>query len=180
MGKIFGALALSLVSLLAVAAPSQDDSKRIVHGPFENKIYPNSEIYFSESNDDSRPVHLIVSRMDSKGQQYEQFVDGYELAGGAPHIESLFFHEVNGKTNAIVIMTWDIHHRAEGVMGNIYQVHAYHDEDGELVPNDVFTNSGAMSGYEGIENGQEITYPLKTSSDVRRYIDEYLNPLHNN
>lgn len=62
----------------------------------------------------------------------------------------------------------------------IYQVHAYHDDGGELVLNDVFANSGAMSGYEGVENGQQITYPLKTSSDVRRYIDEHMNPLHNN
>ncbi|MCO7558069.1 hypothetical protein [Metapseudomonas otitidis] len=146
-------------------------SDSIVHGPFKNQLIKNSEIYFSESQEKHFPIYMIASVKKNEKCEKEAIIDKYDYAGGPPIIESLFFYKIEQKTNAIVIVSWNINSRGLGTYGKGYQVYAYENGKHGLTGNDLINRNPDTSGMEGYQEGNPVHFKLKTAKDVKTYID---------
>jgi hypothetical protein len=145
-----------------------------VHGPFKNQLIRNSEIYFSESQEEYYPIYMIASIKNNEQCEKEIVIDKYDYAGGPPTIESLFFYEIEQKTNAIVIVSWNINSRGLGTYGKGYQVYAYENRKNGLTGNDLINRNPDTSGMEGYQEGNPVHFKLKTAKDFKAYIDRNL------
>ncbi|WMR32244.1 hypothetical protein [Metapseudomonas otitidis] len=150
-------------------------SDSIVHGPFKNQLIRNSEIYFSESQEEHYPIYMIASIKNNGQCEKEIVIDKYDYAGGPPIIESLFFYKIGHKINAIAIISWNINSRGLGTYGKGYQVYAYENGKHGLIGNDLINRNPDTSGMEGYQEGKPVHFKLKTAEDVKTYIDRHLN-----
>ena len=100
----------------------------IVHGPF--KVFPESYIYIKKENNINYPLSLYL---DKKGEITK--IDSYETNGADPNIETIFFINLNGVKNMVILVSWYIIHRAEKINGTLYQVYGYEFFNGKFMPN---------------------------------------------
>jgi hypothetical protein len=172
-------LALALVALLSPHALADAHEyiyiDHVVHGPFKNKLHKNSEIYFSSSQDENNPVYMIMSVKKPDGRKKEFIIDKYDIAGSPPLIESLFFHDIRNKKNAIVIVSWGINSRGIGTYGKLYQIFSYEKNDDDLISNDLIRLDPRMSGLDGYQDGEPSEFKLKTAKDAKQFFDKHLN-----
>lgn len=117
------------------------------------------------NGDTGEEIEVIRIRDDS-GCTIEQ-VDTYYHEGGAPTLEAVFTHTVQGDPNLFTIVSWPLVHVGLGMNGRYYSVHAYRDAGGALVRNDaVMKNQQLHGGVEGLLEGESSTFEGKTEQDV--------------
>lgn len=110
-GFIFG-LSLLISSFYALAKTD------IVQGPF--KLDANDSVYIKREDDANYPLALYFK---ANGNSIK--VESYEVDGGEPHVETIFFTKINNKKNIIVLISWEQRHSAEKINGTAYQVYGY-------------------------------------------------------
>lgn len=176
---MYKALILILAILVSPHVTARENSynykNNIAHGPFKNKIYKNSEIYFSKSKDENHPIYMIMETNNPSTINSETIIDKYEIAGSPPHIDSFFFYKIKEKTNAIVIVSWEINSRGIGTYGKLYQIFSYENKDGKLTSNNTINLDPRMSGLDGYQDGDKSEFKLKTANDVKIFINKNLN-----
>lgn len=147
----------------------------IVHEPFKNQLNNDSEIYFSDSKVPNEPIYLITSKMKFGKCEKETIIDRYYIAGSPPSVETLFFHNIHNKKNAITIISWEINSRGIGTYGKLYQIFAYKKTKSGLIANKEIELNPNMSGLDGYQEGEQTYFKLKTAGDIKKYLDQHLN-----
>jgi hypothetical protein len=131
-------------------------------------IYNNSRVAIEKGND-THPVKLVIYRPIGGECLREEFAR-YSIEGSAPTVDSLFFFKLQGQVNIFAIVSWSINNRGAGTYGKLYQIYAYKiGPDGSLVENKNVTESDAMTGLDGYDDGQQSRFPYKTATDIRRF-----------
>lgn len=132
------------------------------------RIYKNSVVSV-ERNDADQTISLSIYRPNASGCEKTTFAN-YSIEGGAPNVDSLFFMDLEGKTNLFTIVHWDVNSRGIGTYGKYYQVYAYvTDDQGKLIENKSVIDNSAMTGMDGYQEGEESSFPYKTAGTVRSF-----------
>lgn len=132
------------------------------------RIYKNSVVSV-ERNDADQTISLSIYRPNASGCEKTTFAN-YSIEGGAPNVDSLFFMDLEGKTNIFTIVHWDVNSRGIGTYGKYYQVYAYvTDDQGKLIENKSVVDNSAMTGMDGYQEGEESSFPYKTAGTVRSF-----------
>ncbi|MEG7363464.1 hypothetical protein [Pseudomonas citronellolis] len=168
------AITFLTISFLAQASDDYNYSAHIVHGPFSTKIYKNSKIYFSNSQEKNYPIYFLLDRKLAQESEIK-IIDKYEVSGSSPKIETVFFYPIKKEENIIVLVSWEINNRGLGTYGTLYQLYLYKDQGGHLVRNEELMKNKEISGMDGYQEGNEISFKLKTASDIKKYIRERLD-----
>jgi hypothetical protein len=105
-------------------------------------------------------------------------VDLYEAEGGVtPEVKSVFVTGENPK-KIFSIVAWAADEPSIGTGGNIYQVFAYDEriEKGGVVPKlrqDIELTKRFGVGFDGMREGQSVTYKYKSATAVKRQLLEW-------
>ncbi|WP_336215303.1 hypothetical protein [Enterobacter sp. P82] len=88
----------------------------IVQGPF--KLDGDANVYIQKETD----IHFqLAIYLDNNGRSLK--VESYEVDGGDPHVETVFFTKIHNQKNVIVLISWEQRHAAEKINGTAYQVY---------------------------------------------------------
>jgi len=160
--------------LFSTTAISQQDNT-IIQGPFSTNLIRGGELFFERKTDDS--IDFILKYKDGSNLK-TQLIDNYEIEGGDPEIESVFFFPVLKHKNIFVIVSWEINSRGVGTYGKLYQVYAYtksNDNNAKLIKNINLYNDQKLTGIDGTSDWEESHFKYKTAADVKKYINETYN-----
>lgn len=141
---------------------------------FESKTWDASRIISGssillEENDEKYPSILYFYQPSGLACKKEIFAR-YEIEGGAPVVEHIFFMNLNGAPNVFSIVSWRINSRGLGTFGLWYQVYAYKlNKAGHLIENTRVSHSSEMNGMYGHWDGVESNFNYRTPSNVMRY-----------
>jgi hypothetical protein len=129
----------------------------------------------SERSQGGDGVGAYITGMTATGSV---FIDFYEAEGGVtPEIKSVF---VSGKKpkKLFIIVAWAADSPSIGTGGSIYQVFAYDErieKRGAL--RKLRRDTGLIKrfgvGFDGMREGQSVTYKYKNASEVKRQILEW-------
>lgn len=142
----------------------------VVSGPFQAKIVTDADVFFSRSSDENYPVRFMLKRKRGAGVE---LIDKYEVSGSAPNVETVFYYPINGEVNILVLVSWEINSRGLGTYGRLYQVYAYKSQGGKLVRNDQFLKDNNISGIDGYQEGQQVSFSLRNAESIKKYIDAH-------
>lgn len=149
--------------MLSIACFSSS-ANEVIQGPFE--FSPGNFVSVEKGNSTSDVLDLIV-KINNKISK----IDSYEQNGSPPSIETIFFKKIRGEKNIIVLVSWELLHRAERINANLYQVYGYTYKDGLIKPNLLITEDPNLSGFDGEVNGDENVFEFKTASLIRVYLE---------
>ncbi|WP_286790745.1 MULTISPECIES: hypothetical protein [unclassified Pseudomonas] len=175
MRKILLIFLVIIFSKFSYAEEVYNYSENIIHGPFNSKIYENSRIYFSKPKNKDNKTFLILEKGQAKKSPLEVIIDTYETEGSPPKIESAFFYPIKKTVNLIVILSWSVNSRGIGTYGNLYETRFYKDEGGCLKRNLDFQALKETTGFDGYQEGEEVSFNLKTASAVKKFINENIS-----
>ncbi|MFP1746349.1 hypothetical protein ACLED8_09960 [Lonsdalea quercina] len=151
-----------LIMLLALRCYAGTESN-FVQGPFE--ISQDSRVSIKKENDVNQPLGLYF---ENKGHVMK--IDGYDVNGGFPNIETVFFITLNGVKNVVVLVSWNVMHRAERISGTSYQVYGYAIQDGGMTRNTKITDDPKLWGDEGEFSGEKLYFKYKNAAAIKRYL----------
>ncbi|WP_304165683.1 hypothetical protein [Lonsdalea britannica] len=158
MLKIFTVIALVLTFRCHASTESI-----YVQGPFN--IVQDSRIYIKEENDANRPLGLYFEK---KGHAIK--IDSYDVNGGSPNIETVFFVTLGGVKHVVVLVSWHVMHRAERISGTSYQVYGYSLHDDGMVNNKEISDDPELCGEEGEFSGESLYFKYKNAASIKRYL----------
>ncbi|AIR02402.1 hypothetical protein LG71_22005 [Pluralibacter gergoviae] len=152
-----------LILIFSSHAFSQPD---IVQGPF--KLDNESSIFFKNENNDSYPLAFYYKH---KAKCYK--VDAYEVNGDIPHVETVFFYNIEGKKNVIILISWRQNHAAGNIDGIAYQVYGYIYSSQMLVMNESINNNPDLNGLDGFFSGEKLHFEYKSASKIKAYLKNH-------
>lgn len=158
-GFIFG-LSLLISSFYALAKTD------IVQGPF--KLDANDSVYIKREDDANYPLALYFK---TNGNSIK--VESYEVDGGEPHVETIFFTKINNKKNIIVLISWEQRHSAEKINGTAYQVYGYNYNLNSLSINPSIKKDQNLNGLNGEFNGEELHFKYKNATEIKTYLQSH-------
>ncbi|WP_392561734.1 hypothetical protein RHO12_11520 [Orbus sturtevantii] len=165
---IFGLLFFS------TTAVSQQNNA-IEQGPFSISLVCGGKILFERKDDDS--IDFILKYKDDSNFEKIYQIDNYEIEGGNPEIESVFFFPVLKNENIFVIVSWEINSRGVGTYGKLYQIYAYtkSNDNSKLIKNITLYDDKNLTGIDGTSDWEESDFKYKTAAEVKKYIKETYN-----
>jgi hypothetical protein len=174
MKKLLGTSIIAILCIVLVVTPNASFAEnQALSIPFLGKrVLINFE---SRQTQDGEGVNSYLAGAPG-GEKIH--VDCYEPEGGAaPQIKSVF---VNGKKSKklFVIVAWNVDVSAINTGGNIYQVFVY-DESVQCAGKDCVLHSDAELakrfgvGFDGVREGEPLTYKYKTAAAVKRKLTEW-------
>lgn len=152
-----------LFCFFSLSAMSQTD---IVHGPF--KIDGVNSVYIKTENNVNYPLAFYF---ESGGKAWK--VDSYEFGGGVPHVETVFFSNVKGIINVLVLISWHLKHSAEKINGNLYRVYGYKYEHNNLTVNSLINNDPNLDGLDGEFGDKELIFKYKNAATIKKYLKSH-------
>ncbi|MEF3097795.1 hypothetical protein QFJ66_00450 [Raoultella terrigena] len=146
--------------LFSCCAFSQSD---IVQGPF--KLDAETSVVIKNENDVNYPLAIYY---EINGNSYK--VETYEVDGDDPHVETVFFTNLETKKNVIVLMLWHQKHSAERIDGTAYQVFGYTYDARKLTVNSLIKNDQNLNGFDGGFDGKKIIFRYKNADKIKQYL----------
>jgi len=140
----------------------------IVQGPF--KLDNDSSVYIKKEIDIDYPLALYF---ESNGKKNK--VESYEVDGSDPHVETMFFADIDNQKNVIVLISWKQRHPAEKVNGTSYQVYAYTFYSKSLSINPYVRKDQNLNGLDGEFDGEELHFKYKNEEEIKKYINKKYN-----
>ena len=152
------------VFMFLLPCPAQAEEV-IVQGPYN--INKESSIYIKKEKDENFPLGLYLEK-----NGVSKKIDEYETNGAIPNVDTVFFMNLDGLKNLIILISWHQVHRAENISGTSYQIYGYTFHDGDLNSNKVITNDPELSGEEGEFYGEEMHFKYKNAELIKGYLYE--------
>jgi WD40 repeat protein len=140
----------------------------IVHVPFQ--LDKNHSIYFEKKQDINCPLSLILSKDGNKSE-----VECYEVNGSDPDVVTLFFINLKGIENIIVLLSWSQKHQALNISGELYQVYGYSYVNGTVQFNENITNDPELAGAEGEFDGNKESFKYRNAASIKEYLKNKYN-----
>ncbi|MFP1762741.1 hypothetical protein [Lonsdalea quercina] len=134
-----------------------------VQGPFE--ISQDSRVFIKKENDVNQPLGLYFENKDRAIK-----IDGYDVNGGLPNIETVFFITLNGVKNVVVLVSWHVIHRPERISGTSYQIYGYSIHNDGMVNNEKISRDPISYGEEGEFNGEPHYFKYKNAASIKKYL----------
>lgn len=126
--------------------------------------------YAEHPDGDAKYGQFLVLYKPMNGMCKKEIFAKYDIEGGEPAVDSLFFFKLHGKVNVFTIVSWQDIHAGIQTFGKFYEIHAYEVGRGNtLIENKTVSTTTGMVGVDGTDQGQPSVFPYKTAADVKAY-----------
>ncbi len=167
---IMRAFLLGLLFISTLAFACGDNSNAIVQGPFKDSSFENGFICF-QNTFDKKDIDFFQSYSNALGDVNKN-VDTFYYSDAPVELISVFFTTITGKINVVVLLRWHVNYESDGVRYPYhYEIRTYQNQDSSGYKLNLSSDKDPnLSGYQTMNNGQTISYPLDNAQKIKRYL----------
>ncbi len=161
-------LGLFFISTLVFACG--DNSNSLVQGPFKDNSFKNGLICF-QNTFDKKDINFFQSYSSTLGDVNKN-VDTFYYSDAPAELLTVFFTTITGKRNVVVLLRWHVNYESDGVRYPYhYEIRTYQNKDTSGYKLNLSSDTDPnLSGYQTMNNGQTISYPLDNAQKIKRYL----------
>ncbi|HBR2880417.1 TPA: hypothetical protein L9Q92_005245 [Klebsiella pneumoniae] len=163
-------LVLVLLFFSSMIYACGDNPNALVQGPFEDNSFTNGFICFQYAPD-KRDIYFYLSRINN-GKLYNSKVDTFYYSDAPVELMTIFFMQINGYRNVVVLLRWHVNYEGNGVEYlYYYEVKSYKHDDGRgYIKNLDGEKDPQLSGYQIKSNGNIQNFPLDNAEKIKKFL----------
>lgn len=163
-------LVLALLFFSRAIYACGDNPNALAQGPFNDNSFTNGFICFQYASD-KRDIDFYLS-YTKNGELYNSKVDTFHYSDAPVELMTVFFMQVNGYKNVVVLLRWHVNYESNKVeYPYYYEVKTYKLEEGKGYINNLDgERDSELSGYQIESNGVIKNFPLDNAEKIKNFL----------